>query len=52
MASVIEGYQRIFYADALPSVKLTAYALAAAAATFYAGRLIFIRYKDAFADYV
>ncbi len=52
MASVIEGYQRIFYADALPSVKLTAYALAAAAATFYVGRLVFNRYKDAFADYV
>jgi len=52
MASIIEGYQQIFYVDALPSVKLTAYALAAAAVTFYVGRLIFNRYKDAFADYV
>jgi ABC-type polysaccharide/polyol phosphate export permease len=52
LTPIFLGYQAIFYDNKMPSLSMTAYALFAAIAVFLAGRSVFNRYKDAFADYV
>lgn len=51
LAALIVSYQDIFYENSFPSWKHLLYALLASAALFYAGRAVFERYKDSFADY-
>ncbi|MHB8144817.1 MAG: ABC transporter permease [Vulcanimicrobiaceae bacterium] len=51
VAALIVSYQDIFYENSFPSWRHLLYALLASAALFYAGRAVFERYKDSFADY-
>jgi len=52
MTALVLSYQNIFYFQAFPDWRLVAYALGASLLLLLAGRVVFDRYKDTFAEYV
>jgi lipopolysaccharide transport system permease protein len=52
MTALVLSYQNIFYFQSFPDWRLVAYTLGVSLALLLAGRLVFDRYKDSFAEYV
>lgn len=52
MASLVVAYQSIFYYNAFPDLKYVLYPIILSAVLLYVGYTVFVRAKDAFAEYV